>query len=538
MLSSIQLSPGGLEAPAGPVRGKTTGSPSTSNSFDQVMDRALARNPEDPQTDSPSQQPRSKTLPQKSLPRPSANPSARPAQRPTPAVTQDPQPSTEAPSPTSSPGSSGATRSTSAKHHHDSGSVHDAVLIQGPPSPILPTVPEPAPRLNGSDFESNPVERASTSPAIGLSVDATSGHSLAARGKESSTVESTKPAPDASPANLPMQKSAETVPADLSPMASDRSQAAPPADNSHDANSANAVTVDSSDAQVTSPNGPAPPGAITSEGVPDKPKPGVADGVQIKAALQLTHGPPAASTGNEFPQSVGTSGAKQEMSMKKAEKVQKTADLSQQNLPSEGAVTAGQTDPKASQAPLTSPLADLDKVALATSGGHIEDKLAGSVETVSNPVNAATADARLTSLERTHDLVAMHALRLSQSGNDSLRVVLEPGGGTRLSIDLRFSNGGIQAEALLHRGDFNFLNTHWAELQQRLEPRGVHLGDLKCSDQSGGGQEQFKSPGRQSTEERPNRSAFAEFALDDEMSDSPAARRARTKTHVGWETWA
>ena len=134
--------------------------------------------------------------------------------------------------------------------------------------------------------------------------------------------------------------------------------------------------------------------------------------------------------------------------------------------------------------------------------------------------------------------MASHALRLSHSeGNESLRVVIEPGGGTRLSLELRLHNGEIEAQALLHRGDYDFLNTHWTELQQRLEPRGVHLAALECPTQPGTNQRQSQQPGQQAADEPPPRSAFAEFAFDGVMEDSPAARRSRSKTYNGWETW-
>lgn len=218
--------------------------------------------------------------------------------------------------------------------------------------------------------------------------------------------------------------------------------------------------------------------------------------------------------------------------MKKAEKVQKTAELSQQKLPSASAVTAG---PTAAPALSASATAESQRVAGATS----IDQIDGTAAAGSHGLSASSGDeARLNALERTQDLVAMHALRLSQSGNDSLRVVIEPGGGTRLSLELRFGANGIEAQALLHRGDFQFLSSHWAELQQRLEPRGVHLGALGCSQQSHSGQQRFQQSQRQAGEEQPTRSAFAEFALDGEMADSAAARRARTKTHAGWESWA
>ena len=219
--------------------------------------------------------------------------------------------------------------------------------------------------------------------------------------------------------------------------------------------------------------------------------------------------------------------------MKKAPKVPKTAESPLQNLPSEGAETAAQDRAKAVQVP-TASSSEMEKLVAMTSA----DSHSSRLETPASGMAMAPAanETRLVALERTHDLVAMHALRLSQSGKDSLSVVLEPGDGTRLSLELRFGNNGIEAQALLHRGDFQFLSRHWSELQQRLEPRGVHLGDLGCSDQSSNGQSRFQT--REPADEQSTRSAFAEFALNGPMTDSPAARRGRVKTHAGWETWA
>lgn len=217
--------------------------------------------------------------------------------------------------------------------------------------------------------------------------------------------------------------------------------------------------------------------------------------------------------------------------MKKAEKAQKTAELPQQKLPGESAVTAGSGSVPAANVIGTGMNADLEKLALsATDRPQPDPSISGAF--------AGANDARLVTVERTHDLVATHALRLKQSGDDSLRVVIDPGGGTRLSLELKFTNGTIEAQALLHRGDFQFLSSHWTELQQRLEPRGVHLGALACSDPSTEGQETFQQSRHQAAQDQPSRSAFAEFALDGPMADTPAARRTRPKTHAGWETWA
>jgi flagellar hook-length control protein FliK len=224
--------------------------------------------------------------------------------------------------------------------------------------------------------------------------------------------------------------------------------------------------------------------------------------------------------------------------MKKPEKAQKTADLSEQNLPGAGAIVAGHSESRAAEAHSTGPAGDFEKIA-ATASMSEADKVNGS-QTSAPAAAAATStdDARLGSLERTHDLVAMHALRLTQSGNDTLRVVIEPGSGTRLSLELRFNNGAIEAQGVLNHGDFNFLSSHWPELQQQLEPRGIHLADLQCPTGSAMDQRSSQQTGGQAAEEQPPRSAFAEFAFDGSMKDSPAARKGRLKTYAGWETWA
>ena len=110
--------------------------------------------------------------------------------------------------------------------------------------------------------------------------------------------------------------------------------------------------------------------------------------------------------------------------------------------------------------------------------------------------------------------------------------------GTRLSLELRQGANGVEAQAVLHRGDFQYLNQHWSELQQRLEPRGVHLATLQSSTDSAAGDRSFQQSGGQSSKDEPARTAFAEFAFGGSMTESPSTRKARTKTHRGWESWA
>ena len=224
------------------------------------------------------------------------------------------------------------------------------------------------------------------------------------------------------------------------------------------------------------------------------------------AASPFTRG-----SGGDDPQaSVGTSAAQYELPMKKAEKMQKIAELPLQNLPGDGAVSAAKPE-------------------LPAGASSAAVTTAGSVE---------QADNRTAALERTHDLVAMHALRVSPSSNEIIRVVIEPGGGTRLSLELRFNNGNVDAQAVLHRGDFEFLNQHWGELQQRLDGKGVQLGALECSDQPSTDQHHSQRSGGQSSEDAPSRNGFAEFVLGGSTAEALKQSGGRAKTYLGWETWA
>jgi hypothetical protein len=539
MFSSIQLSTGGLEAPAGPI-GKATPEPGPiPNAFDQVMHRALAQDLDNPQSGSSNQQSKSKTVPQKSLSRATAT-ASNPVSKTLSAVNaEDAQASNGSSTEPTGVSSTGKRRPLSPSPHRDSVSGFDPGQVQALPisgHPMeLPFVPQLSDAKNLTDAQTC-ISGAGVpdQSVLDQAPQASTEDDDVVSGKE------TKPADESDATGRKLKDSAEPIAQRDSVQTGDkptleaRTSDPAPANKS----SLDSGRTDPPDIKTAFSDGPAPPGATGSEGAPREPTPGAAGAIQVKAPSQVGHSPPVAPPDNESFQGLGTSAAQQEPSMKKADKVLKNADLPQQNLPGEGALSAGHAQPVSAGQDSTTASIDLEKIGMVNSSSHVE-KLAESGLPVSDAGNApAAVDSRLASLERTHDLVAMHALRLSQSGSDSLRVVLEPGGGTRLSLDLRFSNAGIVADAQLHRGDFQYLNHHWAELQQRLEPQGVHLGALKCSDQLNSKQEGSQQPGHQTSDEQPNRSAFAEFALDGTMADSRGSRRDRTKTHQGWETWA
>ena len=146
----------------------------------------------------------------------------------------------------------------------------------------------------------------------------------------------------------------------------------------------------------------------------------------------------------------------------------------------------------------------------------------------------AAANLQSLAMERTHEMVTMHALRLSNTAADSLQVVIKPGAGTQLSLELRQRGSGVEAQAILQQGDFNHLNQRWPELQQRLEQRGIRLAPLTDDSASA------NSGGNQTSDHKKSQPAepVAEYAFASPATVSFAQPAARATSPRGWETWA
>jgi hypothetical protein len=121
---------------------------------------------------------------------------------------------------------------------------------------------------------------------------------------------------------------------------------------------------------------------------------------------------------------------------------------------------------------------------------------------------------------------------------DSVSVVIRPGAGTELSLELRHRNGTVEAAAVLQRGDFQLMNQHWPELQQKLEQRGIKLsalggeGNFSAADNGN-----FSHRHQPSSEEAAQQaSAFAEFTVA--MNRGGATARLAPVAPDGWESWA
>jgi hypothetical protein len=239
----------------------------------------------------------------------------------------------------------------------------------------------------------------------------------------------------------------------------------------------------------------------------------------------------------------GTLAAKQDMPMKKEENTGKVAGLGEQVLPGDVVATAREkTLPGRGNfiVPFSAGAATADTP--AANSLTTNQSVAATGSSGGTLVSSAMIDQPVRAMERTHDMVAMHALRLVDVKTDSLQVVIKPGAGIQLSLELRQHGDGIQAQAVLQQGDFNQMNQHWAELQQRLEQRGIRLAPLTGDENSSafGGSSEFQKQQQRPPEEQDPLAAgaFAEFALAGAMfapSGQPAAHAASQR---GWQTWA
>lgn len=238
----------------------------------------------------------------------------------------------------------------------------------------------------------------------------------------------------------------------------------------------------------------------------------------------------------------GTSGAKYPLPMQKAEKVKESAGLAQQNLPvTETATAAGSAVSKAARELSTA--SRPDKVATSGPSHPAFSPTATTTETHSSAA-PETAVLPIRSIERAHDMIALHAFRIRDLGNDSMQVVIKPDPNLHLALNVQMREGVVEVSAQLQKGDFDLLNRHWAELQQQLEPRGIRLAPLNQPEpnashgnNSSQSSNSFSQNSRRETsEEKPARTgAFAEFALSSVLVPK---RTNKITGPRGWESWA
>ena len=240
-------------------------------------------------------------------------------------------------------------------------------------------------------------------------------------------------------------------------------------------------------------------------------------------------------------EAAGTSAAQHTATMKNADQAAKVAGVPEQSLP--GVTLVAATVQEAFRPrPAAKAAARVESSdAAAPASAAVIDRPPTTGETSSSNLISASSqtELRTRALDRTHDMLALHGMQLKQTNTDSLHVVIKPGAGLQLSLQMKQTSDGIEAQAVLQQGNFNDLNKHWAELQQRLEERGIRLAPLgNDSATANSGNENFQRQYRQPGQpDALSAGAFAEFAV----AGAAAARTtpaAEAITARGWESWA
>ncbi len=261
--------------------------------------------------------------------------------------------------------------------------------------------------------------------------------------------------------------------------------------------------------------------AVSTDSVPEE----VSD---LKSVVPHASDTPASDTKTPAPAPSnvdGTPAAKQDVTMKSAEKTNKIASLSGKNLPGSASFVLRENN-----LPVRA-----DQTAAAIASSYSSAGTSSAAMSTDTAVEILPAvDVHSPALERTQELITNYAVRLTSSNTDSLQIVIKPDTGTQLSLELRQHGGGVDAQVVLQQGDFAHLNHRWPELQQQLEQRGIRLGPLTGENGSTGGNHAFQQKQNQPAAETDSGGIITNLplaALPSPSATQPAVSR-------GWETWA
>jgi hypothetical protein len=229
----------------------------------------------------------------------------------------------------------------------------------------------------------------------------------------------------------------------------------------------------------------------------------------------------------------GISGAKYVLPMEKAEKMNEFSGSAEQNLPAGGGLRPGAELSNKATRPVRS--------FISTENTGASPFPVTSTTNTSGEVSSGTfvqqpSPLSLQSLERTQELLSLHAIRLRESGKDSMSVVIKPGPGLHLSLDLQMRDGNVEMRALLHQGDFDLLSRHWTELQQQMESRGIRLAPLLSGQPNADTASEFSK--QSSQRHAADNHSGSGGSSDAASSGAVLPKNPVRKRSQGWESWA
>jgi hypothetical protein len=252
----------------------------------------------------------------------------------------------------------------------------------------------------------------------------------------------------------------------------------------------------------------------------------------------------------------GTGSARPVAMMKSQGKVEEFARTGEKNLPrgtslpDNGKTGAIGTVPRANASPATlavqSPVAStfpLSALASANAEKMAPGTVGSRVETLSaSQVTRVLAD------------VSDAVVSFKQVGINSADVSLRPDKGTEINLHLSLNDGRVEVAARLEQGNFDSLNTRWADLQQSLAQQGIRVGQLdhaSLNQNPGSNQHNNPTTFSQTTSEGfgDGQGRRPSAQTTDGVEESPVASTVATPRRAGrsngpsparrgWEMWA
>ncbi|MGC3960786.1 MAG: hypothetical protein QM813_23485 [Verrucomicrobiota bacterium] len=81
-------------------------------------------------------------------------------------------------------------------------------------------------------------------------------------------------------------------------------------------------------------------------------------------------------------------------------------------------------------------------------------------------------------MTRISEVISREIRMFKRGGDDLVEVVLTPDAKTQISLRLQWREGQVEVQARCDLGDYQSLNTQWAQLQSSLASHGVRLSHL------------------------------------------------------------
>ena len=170
----------------------------------------------------------------------------------------------------------------------------------------------------------------------------------------------------------------------------------------------------------------------------------------------------------------GTGGAKSSETMKTVIKKEELAGGTEQFLPvsSPNALSALRNLPGELNRNAGTPLAGTEALEAAAKTSASAAHSATGTDSEALLVRSANPMTRIS------EVISREIRMFKRGGDDLVEVVLTPDAKTQISLRLQWREGQVEVQARCDLGDYQSLNTQWAQLQSSLASHGVRLSHL------------------------------------------------------------